>query len=191
MERHCFRELISPYGIIGLRGPEFGGEVYYNHMPAADILRLLGDEIWNGYFKFCVVRNPFDKVVSMFWMQLPEEDRGRLSIAPFVQVRDRFRAYCLAGHDLPVDWYVYTVNDQMAADGLIRYEHLLADLEVVCQRLSIPFTPAALGQYKREYRMRRENFADYYDAETQDSVVALFGRDFDMLGYSRQLPGFQ
>src|ERR1044071_3613051 len=62
-------EEVSEAGIIGFRGgPKFRGPnvKWWNHMPAAEIKGYLGDEIWNSYFKFCVVRNPFDQMVSAF-----------------------------------------------------------------------------------------------------------------------------
>jgi len=57
----------SAQGIIGY-GPDRPADAkWYNHMPALAIKRQLGDEIWNNYFKFCVIRNPFDKAVSAYY----------------------------------------------------------------------------------------------------------------------------
>ncbi len=35
-----------------------------NHADAREVKSHIPDEIWNGYFKFCFERNPFDKVIS-------------------------------------------------------------------------------------------------------------------------------
>jgi Sulfotransferase family len=52
----------------------------YNHTPAEEIRELARREVWDGYHKFCVIRNPFDRVVSYFWheadLELGEEFRG-------------------------------------------------------------------------------------------------------------------
>ena len=34
---------------------------FYNHMPACEVKQRVPAEVWNGYFKFCVERNPWDK----------------------------------------------------------------------------------------------------------------------------------
>ena len=43
---------------------ETGG--IYNGMRAEEIKNYIGDDIWNEYFKFSVVRNPWDRAIS-FW----------------------------------------------------------------------------------------------------------------------------
>src|ERR1041384_7251671 len=35
---------------------------FYHHMPARVIQKRVSPEIWKNYFKFCVERNPWDKV---------------------------------------------------------------------------------------------------------------------------------
>src|SRR4029453_8467383 len=65
---HHRSQQISDAGIIGFRGPrQHRPEVkWWNHMPAATIRERVGPEVWDGYFKFCVIRNPFDKAISVF-----------------------------------------------------------------------------------------------------------------------------
>src|SRR5438034_9985645 len=60
---HARPQYASETGIVGFRGlkrPDDGIE-WYNHMPAAEIKARLGEDVWNRYVKFCVVRDPFDK----------------------------------------------------------------------------------------------------------------------------------
>jgi len=37
-------------------------EKFYNHMPASLVQKRVPGWVWNSYFKFCVERNPWDKV---------------------------------------------------------------------------------------------------------------------------------
>jgi len=73
---HSRDEYTSETGIIGYRGNQIPDDcVYYNHMPAQKIKNLLGEDIWNSYFKFCVVRNPFSKAASYYYF---EEEKSYL-----------------------------------------------------------------------------------------------------------------
>ena len=69
---HVREEYVSDAGIIGKRADKPSDATWYNHMSAYNIRHLLGDDAWREYFKFTAVRNPFDKLVSgffMFWKQ--------------------------------------------------------------------------------------------------------------------------
>ncbi|MEJ2058516.1 MAG: sulfotransferase family 2 domain-containing protein [Desulfofustis sp.] len=67
-ESHAREECVSEAGIIGCRGNDISRSKWYNHMPAKEIREIIGKDIWNSYFKFTVVRNPFDKLISGFHM---------------------------------------------------------------------------------------------------------------------------
>jgi hypothetical protein len=68
---------------IGGRGPQnhlgpHGRMRFYNHMPAAEIRLLVGEDVWNGYYKWCVERNPWDKVVSDYYYRFRHPSRPTL-----------------------------------------------------------------------------------------------------------------
>ena len=66
-QSHERSEYESSSGIIGFRGvviPE--NTRWWNHMPADLIKRQLGQDVWDSYFKFCVIRNPYEKCISAF-----------------------------------------------------------------------------------------------------------------------------
>jgi hypothetical protein len=62
----------SDFGIITSRGMQNFDrnfyQKYYSHMSAEEIKKIIGDEKFNNYIKFCVVRNPYDKMVYILLM---------------------------------------------------------------------------------------------------------------------------
>jgi hypothetical protein len=186
-ELHGRGELVSDYGIVGARGSEArfetGGVTWYNHMPASEATAKLPPEIWNSYYRFCVVRDPWDKVVSQFWYHLSPSDRTALSRCEFSAVRLALSNWLQTGR-LPIDWQIYTLNGKLAVADTIRYENLLPDMERLCRRLEIPWQQRRLGRYKSGYRPRCESARDYFDDAAAMQIRAAFEWEFANLGYS-------
>src|SRR5437764_6696808 len=108
-------ELITDDGIIGSRG-DVASSRFFNHMRAAKVRELLGNEVWSTYYKFCAIRNPFDKVVSSFWMKLNEIERWRLHTASFELVRKNFFEFCSNPFNFPIDKDVFMIDGVVAVD---------------------------------------------------------------------------
>ena len=181
-ERHYRQPQVSKWGVIGYRGSNPDGHIWYNHMPASRVRELLGDDLWSRYFKFCVVRNPFDKVVSWFWFQLSDPARNKLGRVPFPVVRESFVAWARRA-EFPLDRQVFMIGDEPVADYFIRYESLARDMQKVCRQLRLPWEPARLGRYKTGSRVRQEHFSMYYDAETESAVRSAYGWELEYFGY--------
>lgn len=180
---HFTPERVSEYGIIGARGPDAGSSTYRNHIHAADLKALLGDEVWDAYEKICVVRNPYDKVVSFFWMLLPVDHPARREGADFAEARAAFTDWVTQGPQWPFDLGVYTLDGQVCVDRILRFERLSADLEQLCADLKIGVPK--LGQFKSQARQfKTVSFQHYYDAETAARAAEAFARDFELLGYA-------
>ena len=63
-------EILEKPGKIfsALRHSIISREKFYRHMPALEIQKRVPRDVWNSYFKFCVERNPWDKVLSHYHM---------------------------------------------------------------------------------------------------------------------------
>jgi hypothetical protein len=183
--RHFTAQMVSRFGIVGFRGADPRGCDWFNHMPAARIRDQLGEAAWNAYFKFCTVRNPFDKVVSMFWMDIEPAERRRLARADFAEVRRAFGGFAAERAGMALDRATYSIGQSVAVDHVIRHEALLDGLEEACRRTGVPFEPERLGRYKGDARVRPEPFGEYYDAASRAAVLKTYAFEFEVFGYPR------
>ncbi len=115
----------SHWGVVGSRGKQ-DHPVWYNHAPASRIRKLIGEALWREYYKFCVVRNPYDRIVSFFWFNLTPPVKAIMEAADFAAVRQTFGEWIRLA-SLPLDRSVYTIDGEMALDCFVRFETLHAD----------------------------------------------------------------
>src|SRR5947207_12553472 len=113
-----------------LRHSIISREKFYRHMPAFEVRNRVPAQVWNNYYKFCVERNPWDKVLSHYHMHAAREG-GSLSLDEYL-ARGRF----------PINYFRYTDRSgrKIIVDRVLRYENLLAELAEVFSKLNIPFT---------------------------------------------------
>lgn len=149
-------------------------KAFYNHMPAHEVRDLIGDEIWNGYYKFCFERNPFDRVVSLYYWCHKTEPRP--TMAEFLKHKE-IQLLSTRGISL------YTFDgEQPVVDKIGRYETLTHDLDEIRQRLGIP-EPLVLPQAKTSHRTDRRHYSEILDDECRDEIAARFHREMQLFDY--------
>ena len=197
---HFRNEYVSQAGIIGYRGLDSSVSIWRNHMSAQSIRDLIGQDIWERYFKFTVVRNPFDKLISMFFMLENEKQnyndtqplktltklilgRGKLfnGVNEKTEI-ERFRCWIRQGGSI-IDRDKYLIDGEECVDYFIRFEDLHKDMKHVCACLSIPFEPSAIPEFKKGIRHSKLQIQDYYDHETEKIARKLYAWELERFGY--------
>jgi hypothetical protein len=200
-EPHCMREdawqfmhyrdeCVSDAGIVGYRGRNPKGRPWRNHMSAELIRDQVGQALWDAYFKFCVIRNPFDKLVSMFYYHRHRDDAADGSEPTVAKQVDpiadpeSFRSWVAAGNGTPGDRNTYVMNGEPCVDYVIRYEELESGVRHVCDVLGIPFEPHRIPRLKAGFRPLGLRLSEYYDQKTTDIVASRFAFELERFGYA-------
>jgi Sulfotransferase family len=183
-------------GVKAGRRPRF-----INHMGAKEIRRFVSREVWDGYFKFCVERNPYDKVISSYswWCELEAQLRldpiefrcglgaaargvewmidhhpiGDMTLSEFVQSG---RANLVQGYDL------YTIEGEIVVDRILRFERLAEELSEVARYLSmndLQELPCA----KSGIRKSGVHYRDQLNEADRAKIARVFAREIALLGY--------
>jgi hypothetical protein len=141
---------------------------WFSHQWASDVRRRAGQPTWNESFKFTVVRNPWDRVVSSYYWQ--KSNRG-----------DRF-TLDQAVERAANNWIIYTIRNEVAVDHVIRFENLLSDFGDVCDRIGIS-RPTELPRLKSTSRPPGVAPADILSTKQVNRIAYLCRKEIDLFGY--------
>ena len=147
---------------------------YYNHMSGAEVREYAGEKVWGSYFRFCIERNPFDRVVSLYWWCHRREPRP--TIGEFLR-SGQLELLSQRGIALYTD-----SAGRFLVDQVLRYERLEADLEVVRERLGLP-EPLVLPRAKSGHRPVQQSWREVLGAEDRRLIEQRFGRELELFGY--------
>ena len=175
-ESHQREEHVSEAGVVGYRGSDGQKKTWYNHMPASEIRKHIGEDIWRDYFKFTVIRNPFTKLVSAFFyfFNSPHHD---------VQTKiDGFRQWIVGGKIL-MDRDKYFIGETLCVDDFIRFECLESDIDRICCKLDITTHSKSIPRFKVRSLSLGIKLQDLYDTTTRNLVEELYAWELEAFQY--------
>lgn len=190
-QQHFREEYTSAAGIVGHRGPPARARAarWWNHMPAWLIRERLGEEMWHSYFKFCVIRNPFEKAISAYYhsklLRTKEPDRRP---ACWSEDDPQLFEEWLEHDRLPTDRDVFCIDGRFALDDFIRYENLLADMQRVCERLGVSWDARRLPMFKAGFRPREAAAERLYTLRSRELVAGISEFELRYFGYGFPAP---
>jgi hypothetical protein len=155
---------------------------------------------YDSYWKFGLVRNPWDRLVSC-WRQkidnavISSNARRANRVAPSLAGYDAFHPgmsfhdFVCAVAEIPDEdankhfrsQYTFVADEQgrLVVDYLGRMESLDAELDYIFHKAGIPKQPVP-----HLLKTEREPYDKYYSQATRDLVAKRFARDIDLFGYS-------
>ncbi len=184
------------YGVVGGRPGHLNPGPILPHDGLGKVVRYLDNNGYNhkNYFKFCVARNPFDRVVSQYLFDLrtpwPPEHMYRRHRAEF-----GFGRYIDQYHIPAADYRRrIVINNKIGMDYFIRFEDLHAGITEVCEKLNITdYDLTNLGFAHGEYRrdaatkeiMPRRHYREFYEEapEAKAKVERLCKWELEYFGY--------
>ncbi len=154
----------------------------HGHVSLRQLRASTDEDIWARYFKFAIVRNPYDRYVSACAMLNKRNPRYAGNEQAFMKralAMPRFRQRVLVR---PQTEMLVDVSGGLGLDFVGRFETLQESFDEACRQIGI--APARLGAINAtEHRA----FETYYDDELRTMVTDFYRRDFEMLGYQSAL----
>jgi len=187
------------------------------HLRAADYvnLRYVSEELYNSYFKFAFVRNPYSRIVS-FYKYLGYENRCNFEYFTKVELKKLLENPDKGYFVFPQWTFLYIADISFSAseclvDYVGRFETLDNDFSYVLKQLGIPDQnlpyvnqsnemPRSKGTkvknilyrlMKWQFKRRRKiiSWKNVYTPKAKDMVNQIYKKDFEIFGYSEFLDG--
>lgn len=142
-------------------------------------------ELWDSYYKFSIVRNPWDRVVSEFhWRHSLPTRHPSIDFKKFLRYCES-RINDTTNSKRDIYWthaqtqksYVANNNGKLILDDIFRFEELDLAMKIISKKLHIPLE---LGMYNTS---NHKNYRNYYDDESKDIIENLYKEDIEIFNY--------
>jgi sulfotransferase famil protein len=201
------------YGCIFIHIPKTGGKSvqrffatnWQNHEDISCYAQDLEPRIFKSYYKFAVVRNPWDRIVSDYNYQRKKRSQAdhRLFIHdergnnrsfsqwleavlsdPFCCEPAEWGAHVSQGihrWSPQVDWI--SINGKIAVDRVLRMENLQEDFAELCGTLGLPSRELPCCNWRCH-----RHYSYYHDESTRRLVEKYYAKDIETFGYRFDSP---
>lgn len=163
------------------------------HSSALKILKAIGEKRWKEYYKFSVVRNPFDRCVSaFFWIKKnkgfglkdKEFQKNVLKACQFSEFSDFIKSHefieiTKQNFLAPASNQISDMNMNFIIDDIAKLENLYNDLE---KNKLFSNTKLLKSRYDNSSK-RSKNYRIYYDKLAKDIVAETYKNDLDLFDY--------
>ena len=158
-----------------LMGADWGRiDMATKHMSASQARRHYGEEIWSSYVKFTIVRNPWDRLVSMWATRWWDADPAACEQGDMIAFTKQLRPH---RNETYQSLHYHDILDE-ELDYVLRYENLQDNVSEMLRRCGIGGVVLPLTSVTS-----RGHYSNYYTPEAADLVGSMFRRDIEQYGY--------
>jgi len=161
--------------LAGLRKPPLRGVP--DHIGARELRKVVPREIFDTFYKFAFVRNPWDWQVSLFHYMRELRRHPQHEIVRAMSFEDYIHWRVTSDKHLQKD-FIATDDGRLLVDFVGRFEALERDAATIFKRLGIH---AALPHRNRS---QHADYRSYYNEDTRALIAEHFRDDIEMFGYS-------
>lgn len=142
--------------------------------------KLIGDRQFNSYFKFGFVRNPWDRVVSLYLRGEGLQMHHQMTFNEFVSWIKYSSSTCI--HPVPhvnqLDWLVDPHGNVMV-DFIGRFENFQKDWLIVSNKLRLP----KVLPHRNRNPIKKKHYTEFYTESTKRIINQKFQCDIEYFGY--------
>lgn len=158
--------------VFGIHGPG-------DHRTPSEIAH---PKTWDQYFSFCVVRNPFEKLVSAYcYHSSPNYTGGLYKVYPDLHdltFEEYFHRFKNRRPLLPQSMFIKHIFSQKPIDCICRFEEIDSCLESVLNRFNIQ------KRLPKKNVTPHKHYREYYTESLRQEVEEYYKEDLERFNYS-------
>lgn len=139
----------------------------------------------NNYYKFCFVRNSWDRHVSLFSNLCQTNNFGEYNNVLFkdwlnnddIQIKKNMPLYIQIKYKKLPQLHWATSKNKICMDFIGRFENLVEDFSYICSSIGIKVQLPLLNQSQHGH------YSTYYDQESKEIVSNLMKQDIDYFNF--------
>lgn len=156
---------------------------------------LFGKKDFNNYFKFAFVRNPFTRLISAYEFLKqggggPADAKIAQTVKPYKSLEDFVLNYLTPAtaktnrYFRPQHYFICDSDNRLLTDYLGRFETIEKDYEYISNKIGVGEPLQKLNVTKS----KRLPYEQYYTSDAMiKKVISIYKKDFELLGYSKEL----
>ena len=150
------------------------------HLPAQIAAQQLGLESWNALYRFSIVRNPFERVVSLYTFLRQNGKMQNMPFGDYVRSLVSGNGFDYHGHYLDNCGYLLDGNGDLMVDDVFRFEDRNSAMPLIAQKTGCP---ELVGGGEKTYQTERRHYSSYFDAASRQLVESYFAHDLERFAY--------
>jgi hypothetical protein len=148
------------------------------HAKAKEIKKEFAPELYDNFYKFAFVRNPWDRLVSSYHHLLKDTWDLKHKIVKSMESFDEFVDWSVKKNNCTQKDFITDDKGQLIVDFVGRYESLEEDFSHICKILKIDIN------LPRKNHTNHKDYKTYYSERTKKIVEELFLEDIELFGYT-------
>jgi hypothetical protein len=188
-EMKCIFVHIPRCGGVSINKALFGNLVG-GHTSLEQYLYIFEPKAIASYFKFTIVRNPWDRLVSAFYFlkkggfndsnkKWAEENLGHFEdFGSFVKQWVNKENIWKYGHFKPQYYYITDPGNKIKLDYIAFFENIDDDFSYITKRIG------KICKLGHENITQRKDYQCYYNDETRQIVSEAYAKDIELLSYN-------
>jgi hypothetical protein len=161
---------VPKFNRVGVNNEEYKTN---KHSPPLTYKRGMPQEIFDSLYKFSVIRNPWDRVISFYFS--PHFNNKRiwnrdsfLKLINSVHVAEKY--ICLKKNPEKLDEDI---------NKILQFEKINEELKVLCEMLNIPYTPLP-----KNNTSNHEHYSKYLDDELREMISRKYKLEVEYFNYT-------
>ena len=186
--------------------PTQNNEGCYDHMLIEEVKKIVTTQQWNQYTKISIIRNPWDRIISIYFYQLAGKEARvsklltKFKVQPWnivnilnfvkhwISMKTVYSKHLYIYRKLKIqpidnyDNYYFDAKGEAACDIYIRYEHLQENYNQLCSKLGLP--SSMLPRLKTKQRKAKVHYSKQFTNFNKKAVAEFYSKQINFFRYT-------